>query len=145
MTPMTIAPTPRPRRTVSITFCSESSSTATRGVRLTAANTASTMVLIEFGRRGTTHGNLCEFRKRSILRDVPRWRIHQDQRLAQDFFADDRIAVGTRWRDRQLDASIVEQLLQHRAALLPDLQVHLRVLRADLLDQRQREARDHRR
>ena len=56
--PSVIAPTPKPRRTLSIALCSESISTTTFGDRLLDANAESISVRIALGRRGNTQGSL---------------------------------------------------------------------------------------
>ena len=57
MAPMVVAPTPKPRRTVSIALCSESISTTTFSDRLLDAKAASINVRIALGRRGSTQGS----------------------------------------------------------------------------------------
>ena len=56
MAPIVVAPTPNPRRTLSMALCRESISTTTFTDRLLDANAASISVRIAFGLRGRTQG-----------------------------------------------------------------------------------------
>ena len=97
------------------------------------------------GRARHDPGERREILQRGIGRNFPATRIHENHRLDQHLRADDLLVVGARRRDRQLDAAGHEQFVKRGTALLAYLQMHLRMLSADFLDDREREARNHRR
>lgn len=73
---------------------------------------------------------ISELFERCILRNAQHGRVHQHERLGENFFADD-LAFRACGGNGQLDAAAREQILQHRAALFPDLQMQLGVLSAE--------------